>query len=139
MHRDLPAPTYGNPFNMPTDCAFASNGDVYVSDGYGNHRDALFLAHQQVEVLLGRAGTDSSRFAIVHFIQIDEQDRVWITDRDNHRIQTFDNKGKFLAEWKEFQMPSDLAFGLNRRLCRQPGQPQHLDKRQKAAGAVGPQ
>jgi DNA-binding beta-propeller fold protein YncE len=32
--RNFPAPTfYGGPFNMPTAAAFASNGDVYVSDG----------------------------------------------------------------------------------------------------------
>jgi outer membrane protein assembly factor BamB len=33
------APTfYGQPFNMPTGTAFTSDGDVFVSDGYGNRR-----------------------------------------------------------------------------------------------------
>jgi hypothetical protein len=27
-----------NTFNLPTDVAFAANGDVYVSDGYGSAR-----------------------------------------------------------------------------------------------------
>ena len=110
--RDLPAPTfYGRPFNMPTDRAFASNGDVYVSDGYGNRRVHCFSPAGKLKFSWGDAGAGPGQFAIVHFIQIDEQDRVWIADRDNHRIQIFDNRGKFLAEWKEFRMPSDLAFG----------------------------
>ena len=116
--RDLPAPTYyGQPFNMPTDCAFAPNGDVYVSDGYGNRRVHCFspegkLKHSWGEPCAGGgAGAGPGQFAIVHFVQIDEQARVWITDRDNHRIQIFDPSGKFLLEWKEFRMPSDLAFG----------------------------
>jgi NHL repeat-containing protein len=29
-------------FNRPTDIAFASNGDFYVSDGYGNSRVVKF-------------------------------------------------------------------------------------------------
>ena len=110
--RDLPAPTfYGKPFNMPTDCAFASNGDVYVSDGYGNRRVHCFSPAGKLKFSWGDAGKGPGQFAIVHFIQIDAQDRVWITDRDNHRIQVFDLRGKFLEEWKEFRMPSDLAFG----------------------------
>ena len=28
----------GDPFNLPTDLAIASTGELYISDGYGNHR-----------------------------------------------------------------------------------------------------
>jgi len=30
------------PFNQPTDVAFGKNGEIYVSDGYGNSRVVKF-------------------------------------------------------------------------------------------------
>ena len=41
--RDTASPTlYGKPFNMPTGVAFASTGEMFVSDGYGNRRVHCF-------------------------------------------------------------------------------------------------
>jgi streptogramin lyase len=112
---NFPAPTfYGGPFNMPTAAAFASNGDVYVSDGYGNRRVHRFSAGGELLHSWGEPGDGPGQFAIVHFVAIDERDQVWIADRDNHRIQVFDAAGTFRLEWKEFRMPSDLAFGKDR-------------------------
>jgi DNA-binding beta-propeller fold protein YncE len=110
--RDMPTPTlYGKPFNMPTGTAFASNGDIYVADGYGNRRVHRFAADGALLNSWGEPGTGPGQFAIVHFIAIDDRDQVYIADRENHRIQVFDNEGAFMAEWTGFDMPSDLAFG----------------------------
>ena len=110
--REFPAPTfYGRPFNMPTGVAFAADGAFYVSDGYGNRRVHRFAPDGTLLHSWGEAGSGPGQFALVHFIAIDDRDRVYIADRENNRIQLFDAAGKFLAEWTEFRHPSDLAFG----------------------------
>jgi DNA-binding beta-propeller fold protein YncE len=110
--REFPAPTfYGQPFNMPTAIGFAASGDFYVSDGYGNRRVHRFTADGTLKHSWGEAGNGPGQFAIVHFVALDAEGRVYITDRDNHRIQIFSPDGDFQAEWNEFLMPSDLAFG----------------------------
>jgi len=110
--REFPAPTYyGRPFNMPTGVAFASNGEFYVSDGYGNRRVHRFAPDGTLLRSWGEAGSGPGQFAIVHFIAIDDRDRVYVADRENNRIQIFDPAGEFLAEWTEFRHPSDLVFG----------------------------
>jgi hypothetical protein len=106
------SPTYyGRPFNMPTGTAFSSDGDVFVSDGYGNRRVHRFAADGTLRLSWGQPGDGPGQFALVHFIGIDERDQVYICDRENNRIQLFSTGGEFLAEWTGFRMPSDLAFG----------------------------
>ena len=39
---------------------------------------------------------------------VDAQGRVYVTDRDNQRIQVFDSNGKFLDQWKEVGAVSTL-------------------------------
>jgi sugar lactone lactonase YvrE len=110
--REFPAPTfYGRPFNMPTGVAFASNGDFYVSDGYGNRRVHRFSADGSLLSSWGEAGSGPGQFAIVHFIAIDDCDRVYVADRENDRVQIFEADGSFIAAWTDFRRPSDLAFG----------------------------
>ena len=36
-----------------------------------------------------------------HNVVVDAKDRVYVTDRDNQRIEIFDASGKYLTEWKE--------------------------------------
>lgn len=102
---------YGEPFNMPTGTAFTANGDIFVSDGYGNRRVHRFSPGGEKLHSWGEAGSGPGQFALVHFIAADAQDRLYVCDRENHRIQLFAPGGDFLAEWTGFTMPSDLAFG----------------------------
>ncbi|MGE0222169.1 MAG: peptidyl-alpha-hydroxyglycine alpha-amidating lyase family protein [Acetobacteraceae bacterium] len=109
------SPTYyGKPFNMPTGVAFTSDGGVFVSDGYGNRRVHHFSRAGAWLNGWGEPGTGAGQFALVHFITADAQDRLYVCDRENHRIQIFAPTGEFLAEWTGFVMPSDLAFGRER-------------------------
>jgi len=110
--KDYPAPTlYGFPFNMPTGVAFAADGSFYISDGYGNRRVHHFRANGKIIRSWGGPGTGPGEFSIVHYVGLDAKGQVYICDRENQRIQIFSPRGKFLAEWKEFDMPSDIAFG----------------------------
>jgi hypothetical protein len=88
-------------FYLPTDVAFAPNGDIYVSDGYGNARIVHFSADGKYLSAWGKRGTGPGEFGLPHNLVIDAQGRVYVTDRDNQRIQVFDAAGKFLTEWKD--------------------------------------
>jgi DNA-binding beta-propeller fold protein YncE len=48
---------------------------------------------------------------VPHALALDSQGRLFVADRDNNRIQIFDQEGKFLAEWKQFGRPSGLYIG----------------------------
>ena len=39
---------------------------------------------------------------------MDERGRVFICDRENHRIQLFDDSGNFIEEWTDMESPGDL-------------------------------
>lgn len=110
--RGMAMPTlYGNPFNMPTGVALVSNGDMFVSDGYGNRRVHCFAADGSLKHSWGEPGDGPGQFALVHFITADDHDQLYVCDRENHRIQLFSTTGEVLAQWTGFDMPSDLAFG----------------------------
>jgi uncharacterized protein (DUF924 family) len=102
---------YGNPFNMPTGVAFASTGELFVSDGYGNRRVHCFAPGGELKHSWGEPGDGPGQFALVHFITAGPDDRLYVCDRENHRIQIFATTGETLAQWSGFVMPSDLAFG----------------------------
>lgn len=87
-------------FNLPTDVGFASNGDVYVSDGYGNSRVIKFSREGKYLLHWGKRGTDRGEFGLPHNLVVDAQDRVYVTDRDNERIEIFDSDGNFLDQWE---------------------------------------
>ena len=95
-------------FNLPTDVAFAPNGDVYVSDGYGNPRIVKYAADGQYLLEWGRRGIGPGEFGLPHNLVVDSRGRVYVTDRDNNRVQVFDPEGQFLAEWPNIDGVSSL-------------------------------
>lgn len=103
-------------FNLPTDIAFASNGDLYVSDGYGGARVVKFSRDGKYILQWGTRGTGPGQFGLPHNVVVDSQGRVYVTDRDNQRIQVFDASGKFLTEWKNTGGVSGLALTKDRRI-----------------------
>ena len=70
---------------------------------------------RQVPDGLGREGHAAERqasrlhFNNVHGIAVDPQTRqVFVNDRGNHRVQVFDENGKYLREWSFGDDPSDI-------------------------------
>lgn len=86
-------------FNRPTDIAFAPTGEVYVSDGYGNARVVKFTADGKFIKAWGEHGSGPSEFDTVHSVAVDSKGTVYVSDRENNRIQIFDADGKYLKEW----------------------------------------
>ncbi|MBM3958725.1 MAG: hypothetical protein FJ314_02980 [SAR202 cluster bacterium] len=100
----------GEPFNKPTDVSVAPNGDVYVSDGYGNHRVHVFTPDGKLKFSWGQKGpvaVGEGDFNLPHNIWVNK-DRVYVADRENHRVQIFDLQGKHLETWTDFIQPTDI-------------------------------
>lgn len=97
-------------FSGPTDTAFLSNGDVLISDGYGNRRVVRFDSRGRFVKAWGNDGTAPGQFALPHSIATDSKDRVYVADRNNGRIQVFDADGNVLAVWDGLLMPWGLAM-----------------------------
>ena len=101
-------PQFQAPFNSPTDVAVAPDGEIYVTDGYGNsvvHRFAADGAHLAT---WGRPGGGPGEFTTPHAVAIDGRDRVLVADRENNRIQLFDRAGAYLDEWGDVYHPMDI-------------------------------
>jgi DNA-binding beta-propeller fold protein YncE len=94
------AGTTPDTFNRPTDIAFTPDGRYfYVSDGYGNSRVVKFTMDGKYVLDWGRKGTGPSEFHTVHSVAVDSGGLVYVSDRENNRIQIFDPNGKFLRQW----------------------------------------
>ncbi len=102
-----------NTFNLPTDVAFAPNGDMYVSDGYGNARVVKYTADGRYLLEWGSRGTGPGEFGLPHNLAVDARGHVYVTDRDNQRVQVFTAEGEFLTEWPDIGGNSAL-FMTNR-------------------------
>jgi len=47
----------------------------------------------------GKRGAGPGEFNTPHSIQVDAKGAVYVSDRENNRIQIFDPNGKFLRQW----------------------------------------
>jgi DNA-binding beta-propeller fold protein YncE len=92
--------------NGPTDIAVATSGDVFVADGHGNNRVVKYSPDGRFILAWGRQGSAPGEFEVPHAIAIDSRGRVLVADRDNNRIQIFDQEGGLLDEWTQFGSPS---------------------------------
>jgi peptidylamidoglycolate lyase len=105
-------------FDRPTDIAFASDGSVYISDGYGNNRIAKFSSDGKFLFDWGHKGDGPGEFNLPHSVGVDANGLVYVTDRNNARIQVFDANGKYLKTWKSAELgrPWTLIAGPDNRL-----------------------
>ena len=89
----------GGPFNLPTDIAFASDGSMFMTDGYGNARVHKFSPDAKHLFSWGEPGTAPGQFNLPHGVWIDRCGRVLVADRENDRVQVFDQDGELLEVW----------------------------------------
>src|SRR5262245_57831827 len=89
----------GAPFNLPTDIAVAASGEMFATDGYGNARVHKFAADGTHLKSWGEPGTGPGQFNLPHGLWIDRFGRVLVCDRENDRVQVFDQEGKLLRIW----------------------------------------
>ncbi len=91
-----PSPAHsGLPFNRCTHSALAPDGSLYVTDGYGNACVHRFDPTGRLVQSWGTEGTALGEFNVPHNIVCDPGGRLYVADRENHRIQVFDPDGTF--------------------------------------------
>jgi NHL repeat len=99
--------------NRPTDMAVTPEGDVFVSDGYGNNRIVHFDSHGRFVKTWGRLGLGAGQFSIPHSIAVDSRGRLYVADRNNARVQVFDQSGRCLDEWRDILVPWHICISVN--------------------------
>jgi hypothetical protein len=119
-------------FARPTDIAWLPDGTFFVSDGYTNTRVVKFDANGKFVMTWGMRGTPPETrpnyMNTVHAVVIDKQRRVYISDRANHRIQIFDENGKFLDAWPNVPLPYSLLITDDQFFWSASGQTQKFTK-----------
>ena len=111
-------------FNKPADVAVAANGDVFVADGYGNSRVVKFDKTGKFLTAWGRKGNGKAEFNLPHAIRIDSKGRVYVGDRENNRVQVFEQDGTYVREFGGmapfglFITPDDTLFVADGRTNR---------------------
>ena len=100
----------GGPFNQPTNVATARDGTIFVSDGYGNCCVHKYTPQGEHLLSWGTPGSGPGEFYLPHGIAVDRQDRVFVADRENSRLQIFSAAGEFLDEWSDVVRPTQVYF-----------------------------
>jgi 6-bladed beta-propeller len=94
-HVEPPLAHVDGMFRQPTDVAWDSAGNIYITDGYINSRVAKYDKNGDWVKSWGSKGTGPGQFRTPHAIAIDRNDNVYVGDRANRRIQVFDTDGNF--------------------------------------------
>jgi hypothetical protein len=109
-HPNPPLPPVDGMFRQVTDMAWDKAGNTYISDGYINSRIAKVDKNGNWLMSWGEPGNQPGQFSTPHSIAVDAEDRIYVADRGNRRIQVFDSEGKFLR-----QITIDVPFDPNAR------------------------
>src|SRR3989442_15119588 len=89
----------------------APSGDLYVTDGYRNARVHRFAADGDLRMSWGQGGkTAPSHFHLPHSLIVDRDNRVYVCDRENNRIQVFSADGQFITMWTDLRRPLDISM-----------------------------
>jgi DNA-binding beta-propeller fold protein YncE len=97
-------------FNRPTDVAWDSHDNVFVTDGYGNSRVVKISPGGHWLKWVGTWGTGPNQFNIVHSVAVDAHDRIYAADRNNHRIQVYDDNLDFVRSITGMGAPWGLCI-----------------------------
>jgi hypothetical protein len=93
--------------NQPNDVIVGPDGSIYVSDGHNGQNDpphpegstgriVKFAADGTYIKEWGQIGSLHGEFRTPHALEFDDQGRLWVSDRGNHRIEIFDQDGNYL-------------------------------------------
>jgi DNA-binding beta-propeller fold protein YncE len=101
--------------NQPNDIAFAPNGDFFIAQGHqpgerGDPRVLKFRADGAFVKSWGGKGRAPGEFQVAHSIVIDDAGDLWVMDRENSRIQIFDQDGNYLRELNYAGLPCSIDF-----------------------------
>jgi 6-bladed beta-propeller len=100
----------GESFRAPTDIAWDSQGNIYVSDGLQGSRIAKYEPNGRFTTNFGGDGTGPGQFNVIHGLQIDARDNLYVADYNNRRIQVLDTNGRFIRDMSGFGAPMAICI-----------------------------
>jgi sugar lactone lactonase YvrE len=105
-------------FFQPNDVLVAPNGAIFVSEGHSSAPGsaARVLKFDKSGKLIkswGKLGSGDGEFDQPHALAMDSRGRLFVGDRNNNRVQIFDQDGKFLDKWYQFSRPSGVYIDKN--------------------------
>lgn len=107
-------------FSRPTDVTWDAQGNIFVSDGYFNHRVVKYDRNGRFVRQVGSVerGSAPSQLNTPHTIASDAQGNIYVGDRGNARVQVFDNNLVLRAIYDNVGNPWEI--------CISPGPHQYL-------------
>lgn len=87
----------GEPFCKPCSMVMDGEGNYYAADGYGNCAVHVFGPDRALRYSFGEPGSAPGAFRLVHDVRLDCRGRLWVSDRENCRVQVFSKTGELLA------------------------------------------
>ncbi len=104
--------------NLPSGIAILHNGNIVVTDGYGNNRVVLFSKDGKFIKQVGKGaggpndkGTGNSEWNLPHKLAVDAEENLYIIDRENKRIQVFDKNLNYIRQFaNEGWNPWDIGI-----------------------------
>jgi sugar lactone lactonase YvrE len=103
--------------NQPNDVVIAANGDIFIAQGHTpglTRGDARVLKFDKTGKFLktwGGKGKAAGQFDVAHGLAIDAKGLLWVMDRENQRIQVFDQDGTYVREMKYAGLPCGVDIG----------------------------
>jgi DNA-binding beta-propeller fold protein YncE len=105
-------------FDLPSGVAVLKNGNIIVTDGYGNNRVAMFDKTGKFIKQVGKGaggpadkGNGPGEWVLPHKLAVDAQENLYIIDREGHRLQVYDKNLNYLREIKvEGWYPWDIGI-----------------------------
>lgn len=103
--------------NKPADIAVdPRGGDIYIADGYGNHRVVVFDKHgkflrqwgEKATLAEAKGGVGGKFLQTVHGVNIGHDGLVYVNDRGGDRIQVFEKDGHFV---RNIWISKGVGFG----------------------------
>jgi DNA-binding beta-propeller fold protein YncE len=100
----------------PTGVLVAPDGNIFVTEGHDNSpkaavaRVSKWTADGKFIKTWGRTGSAPGEFSTPHVMAMDSRGRLFVGDRNNNRIQIFDQEGNFLDLWHQFGRPSGIVI-----------------------------
>ncbi len=113
-------------FNQPNDVVVGPDGSIYVADGHdaqgmttaaavaegiargATSRISKFSPDGKFIKSWGSIGARHGEFRTPHALAFDGKGRLWVADRGNHRLEIYDQDGKYLESRYQFSRVSGI-------------------------------
>ncbi len=98
---------------QPNDVFVAPNGDIFVAEGHSSSPGSIGIVFKfdKTGKLLkswGSFGSGPGQFDQPHALAMDSKGLLYIGDRNNNRVQVFDQNGTYLREYAQWSRPSGI-------------------------------